>query len=221
MEKQDILNALVELRKNKKRKFNQSVDVIINLKKFDIKKESINLFLKLPHKIKDKKIGIFLDKKIENIDCILKSDFDKYKDKKNVKKLVKQYDFFISSASLMPLVATTFGKYLGPVGKMPSPQLGILTEETEKKIKELSEKIDKITRVKSKEPSLKICVGKENMEDEKIAENFLSVYKDILNSLPRKKENLKSIMIKFTMSKPIKIKSKELKSEKETKDGKK
>ena len=51
-----------------------------------------------------------------------------------MKKLVKKYDFFLASGPNMPAVATTFGKVLGPVGKMPSPQLGILPSEDEKMI---------------------------------------------------------------------------------------
>ena len=39
----------------------------------------------------------------------------------------------------------------------------------------------------------------------KIVENVLAVYNAVINALPRKKENLKSILIKFTMSKPKKL----------------
>lgn len=206
MEKAKVLSVLENLRKeNKKRKFEQTVDLIVNLKNFDIKKESVNLFLNLPHKIKEKKIAAFLTKKSNVVDTITKPQFNEYKDKKKLKKLVKEYDFFISSATLMPLVASTFGKYLGPLGKMPSPQLGIVREESEQEIKGVIEKFEKIVRVKSKEPSLKFSVGKENMKDEDISENILSAYNTILNVLPRKKENVRSVMIKFSMSKPIKI----------------
>ncbi len=206
MEKTKILEALKKLREEtKKRNFNQSIDLIINLKNFDVKKGSVNLFLELPYKVKDKKIAGFLNKKSNLIDTITKQEFDRYRDKKKIKKLVKSYDFFISAASLMPAVASTFGRYLGPEGKMPSPQLGILRQESEQEIKGVLEKFEKVVRVKSKEPSLKFCVGKENMKDEEIAENIEKAYNSIINVLPRKKENVKNIMIKFTMGKPLKI----------------
>lgn len=205
MEKEKVIKALEEIRKEKKRNFNQSVDLIINLKDFDMKKDSVNLFVQLPHKIKDVKIGAFLNKKSSIIETVTKDDFGKYKDKKKAKALAKQYDFFIASASVMPQVAAIFGKYLGPMGKMPSPQTGIITEEIEDKIREVSAKYDKIVRVKSKEPSLKISVGKENMKDDEISENIIQAYNTILNALPRKKENIRSVMIKLTMSKPIKV----------------
>ncbi len=204
MEKKSILNALVELRKGKKRKFVQTVDLIVNLRNFDVRKQSINLTIELPHKIKEKKVCAFLTKKSDLVDTILKEDFNNYKGKE-LKKLVKKYDFFISVTNLMPFVATSFGKVLGPAGKMPSPQLGILTKDDEKTIKEVLNRIDKAVKIKSKEPSLKIAVGKEDMEDEKIAENVLAVYNTVLNALPRKKEQIKNILIKFTMSKPIKL----------------
>ena len=205
---QDINKALEELRKEKQRKFNQTVDLIVNLQKFDVKKHQINLFLKVPHKIKDKKIAGFLESKNEHVDTIIPTEFNKYKDKKELKNLVKKYDFFISQASLMPKVATTFGKVLGPAGKMPSPQLGIILNADEKSIAELKEKINKKTKIKVKEPSIKISIGKQDMKNEDIIENITYVCKEIIKALPRDKENVKNIAIKFTMTKPIKIKIK-------------
>ena len=38
-----------------KKKFDQTIDLIINLKEFDVRRESFNLFITLPNKIKDKK----------------------------------------------------------------------------------------------------------------------------------------------------------------------
>ena len=52
--KEQLKKALSELRKDKERKFDQTLDLIINLQKFDPKKNSINLFVQVPHKVKDK-----------------------------------------------------------------------------------------------------------------------------------------------------------------------
>jgi len=205
MNKETILKTLKELRKEKKRNFSQTVDLIINLRNFNIKKESLNLVVDLPHKIKDKKICAFLNKGSDKVETITKNEFEK-KDTKEIKEISEKYDFFIASAMLMPNVATTFGRFLGPVGKMPSPQLGILPNEEEKTIQGVIEKVNKSVRIRTKEPSLKISIGKEEMKDEDIAENILIVYNFIIKNLPRKKENIKSILIKFTMSKPVKIK---------------
>ncbi len=205
MHRKDILEALKKLRESEKRKFNQSVDLIVNLKSFDVKRESVNLFLHLPHKVKDVKMAAFLEKNNSAIDTIPRADFDIYKDKKKIKVLIKKYDFFLSSAKLMPAVATTFGRYLGPVGKMPNPQLGVIKDETEKEIQELMNKISKVIKIKSKEPSLKFSIGKENMSDEAIADNVEYAFNNIFAALPKAKENLKSVMIKFTMTKPVKV----------------
>lgn len=204
--KEQLKKALAELRKGKERKFDQSADLIINLQKFDIKKNQVNLFVSVPHKIKDKKICAFLEVKNKNVDTITKTEFKKYSDKKELRKLVKKYDFFIAQASLMPLVATNFGRVLGPAGKMPSPQLGIIINADDKVIDELKSKINKSIKIRTKEASLKISVGKQSMKDEEIIENIITIYNAILKVLPREKDNIKNIEIKFTMTKPQKIK---------------
>ena len=43
--KQDLEKALQELRKEEPRKFDQTVDLIINLQKFDVKKSNVNIFV--------------------------------------------------------------------------------------------------------------------------------------------------------------------------------
>jgi large subunit ribosomal protein L1 len=204
--KENLKKALNELRQEKERKFDQSIDLIINLKKFDVKKSNINFFVSVPYKIKDKKIAAFLDSKKENIETITGLEFRKYSDKKILKELVKKYDFFIAQASLMPKIATTFGKILGPLGKMPSPQLGIIANTDDKIISDIKEKINKSIRIRIKEASIKLCVGKQSMKDKEIIENILIIYTSVLKNLPRNKDNIKNVKIKFTMSKPKKIK---------------
>ncbi len=206
--KEELKKALLELRKEEKRKFDQTVDLFVNLQKIDLKKTQLNFFVSVPYKIKEKKICAFLEVKNKNVDTIVKSDFKKYSDKKLIKKLARDYDFFIAQASVMPLVATTFGRALGPTGKMPSPQLGILMNVDDKSILELKEKINSSVKIKLKEASIKVAIGKESMKDEELIENILTVYNALLKNLPRNKENIKNIEIKFTMSKPQKIRLK-------------
>jgi len=205
---EQLETALNELRKDKERKFDQSVDLIINLQKFDIKKNPVNIFISVPHKIKEKKICAFLEVKNKNVDTITKSEFKKYSDKKELKKLVKKYDFFIAQASLMPLVATNFGRVLGPASKMPSPQLGILMDADDKALSELKTKINNSVRIKTKEASIKISVGKQSMKNEELIENIMGIYNSILKNLSKGKDNIKNIELKFTMTKPQKIKLK-------------
>ena len=142
-EEQSFLNAIEKIKSSEKKvNFDQTVDLLINLKEFDVRREAFNTFIPVPNKIKDKKIAGFFEKDSKIIDAIKKDQFSKYKDKKDIKKLIKNYDFFVANAKLMPAVATSFGRVLGPVGKMPSPQLGILPVEEDKAIEAMVNKIN-------------------------------------------------------------------------------
>ena len=202
-------NFLKEIEKikssDKKVNFDQTVDLIINLKEFDVRREAFNIFIQVPNKVKDNKIAGFFEGDSKIIDSIKKEQFSKYKEKKDIKKLVKEYDFFVANAKLMPAVATSFGRVLGPVGKMPSPQLGILMDVNDKTVKELKEKINSSVKIRTKEASVKMAIGKKDMKDEDLIENIMTVYKTLIKELPRDKENIKNVEIKFTMTKPIKI----------------
>jgi large subunit ribosomal protein L1 len=203
---EQLKQALEQLRADaKERKFDQTVDFIVNLQKYSLKKNPINAFVTIPHKAKDKKVAAFLDGNSDLIDTIPLADFKKYNDKKKLKTLVKKYDFFIAQGSIMPKVATTFGRVLGPAGKMPSPQLGIILNADEKTLDELKKKINTSVKIRAKESSIKLPVGKVSMADDDIVENIMSIYNEVLKHLPREKENIKNIEVKFTMSKPIKI----------------
>jgi large subunit ribosomal protein L1 len=201
----ELKEAIKELRKEEKKKFVQSVDLIINLKGVDAKKDSISAVINIPHIIKEKKVCGFLSAKSDLVRTITQPEFAHFKDKKELKNLVKQYDFFIASAKLMPSVATVFGKVLGPAGKMPSPQLGVLMNEDANAIKQLLERISKSIKVRVKEASVKVVVAKEDMSDENIIRNIEAVYAGIVNALPTKKENVKNVMVKLTMGKPLKV----------------
>ncbi len=203
-DEQNFLKAIEKLRTSKKKvNFDQTIDLIINLKEFDVRRHAFNLFVQVPNKIKDKKIAGFFEKKSSLIDTIKKEEFVKFKEKKDIKKLIKKYDFFVANAKLMPAVATSFGRILGPAGKMPSPQLGILPSEDEKILKAIINKINSNIRIVVKEPSIKAGIGKESLTNEQILQNAVAVYHRILEALPRKKDNIRNIKIKLTMDKPV------------------
>ncbi|MGA2130308.1 MAG: hypothetical protein ABSG05_01685 [Candidatus Pacearchaeota archaeon] len=204
----ELENALVELRKNEERKFNQTVDLILNLQKFDPKKNQINIFVNVPFRIKDKKICGFFETKQKSVETITPSDFKSYSEKTALKKLVKRFDFFIAQASVMPKVASTFGKVLGPAGKMPSPAMGILMDVSDKEIEEIKEKISNSLRIRIKEPSVKLAIGKQSMKDKEIIENVMTVYNAVLKVMPKGNDNMRNIEIKFTMTKPQKVRIK-------------
>lgn len=204
MSEEKFLEAVKKLRTSEKKvNFDQTVDLIVNLKDFDVRREAFNIFIPLPHKVKDKKIAGFLEKDSKLIDTIKQVEFPKYKEKKDIKKLIRNYDFFVANAKLMPAIATSFGRVLGPVGKMPSPQLGILPNEDENMIKAIIDKINSTIRVRVKEPSIKVAIGKQSLKDEEIAGNAFATLSKILEQLPRKKDNIRNVKIKLTMDKPV------------------
>jgi len=205
MEVTSIEKALVELRKDEnKRKFIQTFDLIVNLKDFDVRKESVNTFITLPNS-SEKKICAFLEKKVEGVEVITKEGFKKYDSPKEIKRLAKKYDFFIASAPLMSLIATQFGRVFGPAGKMPSPQAGIVAQEKPEMIKAEIEKMKKMIKIRTKEKSIKISIGKEDMQDLELKDNIESAISSLEKVLPKGKDNVKNILIKLTMSKPVRV----------------
>ncbi|MEM4330792.1 MAG: hypothetical protein QW273_02175 [Candidatus Pacearchaeota archaeon] len=199
-----LKEAIKFLRTQEKRNFNQTLDLIINLKKYDARKQPINSFVYIPHPI-EKKIAAFLTRKFNFIDVITKEEFDLFKTPREIKKLAKKYDMFIAAAPLMTLIASKFGRALGPAGKMPSPNLGVVTKEDEETIKQVLEKMKKAVKVRTKERSIKVAVGKESMSDEELEENIKTAIASIIDLLPQKKENVKNVLIKFTMTKPVQV----------------
>ena len=199
-----IEQALQELRKAKKRKFSQTLDLIVNLENYDARKQQINTFVKIPNP-SPKNICGFLTKKTKLVDTVTKEEFDKFKTTREIKKFARKYDFFIAAAPLMSAIATKFGRVFGPLGKMPSPQGGIIPVDNDDSIKAMVEKMKNMIRVRTKEKTIKIAIGKDDMSDEKLKQNIESVLQSIEAILPLKRDNIKNSMIKFTMTKAIKL----------------
>jgi large subunit ribosomal protein L1 len=200
----ELNDVLKELKAEKKRKFTQTVDLVVNLQNFDVRKEALNTFLNVPNPM-EKKIGAFLTKKSKVVPTITEMDFDKYKELKDIKKLAKEYDFFIAVAPMMSKIATKFGRVFGPLGKMPSPQAGIIPQDSDDVVEKMVEKMKGVIRVRNKEMSIKVAVGKEDMDANKISENVEAVLKQLEAKLPRGRDCIKNVLLKFTMTKPIKF----------------
>jgi len=215
MDKEQIQSALLKTKDiSEKRKFRQSYDLIINLQGLDPKKQEhqIDAFVTLPHS-RGKKVkvcalvGPELEEQAKGLcDLVIMSDnFEKYKDKKEQKKIANNFDFFIAQANIMPKVATAFGRVFGPRGKMPNPKSGCVVPPNAN-LRPLYEKLQKTIRLSSKSAPLIQCgIGKEDMSDKDVAENALTVYQSLLNVLPNDKHNVKGTYIKLTMGKPVKV----------------
>ena len=51
-----------EAKRREKRKFDQTIDLIVNLKEFEVKKNSLSVFVQVPHRIKEKRVAVQIKK---------------------------------------------------------------------------------------------------------------------------------------------------------------
>ncbi len=213
MDKNSFLKALEEAqKKSKKRRFVQSIDLIINLGGSDIKKQgNINIFVILPHK-KSKKATVCalvdedLAKQARGVfdRTVTKQEF-RTLDKKTLKSIA-QCDFVVAEATLMTDVAKFFGKLLGPKGKMPNPKTGCVVPPNAN-ILQVYEKLQNLVKLDTKnESSIKCSAGDEGMDRDKLCDNMEAVYNAVMHALPDGVHNIKEVLVKLTMGVPVQVK---------------
>lgn len=214
MDVKQVQDALKKAREQgKKRNFSQTVDLIITLQNLDLKKpeQHVDTYITL-HYPRGKQIkvcalvGPELKDEAEKIcDKTLHVDDFGSIDQKKAKKLAEDYDFFIAQANMMGKVATTFGKILGPRGKMPNPKAGCVVPP-KAGLKPLYDKLQKTLRLTAKTALMIQCfVGSESMKDEEVIDNIMTTYKSLINVLPGHENNIKTMYLKLTMGKPVKV----------------
>jgi len=205
-----FLEKIKEAReKSKKRKFTQSWDISINLRGIDLRKPEsrLNLEFVLPEgRGKENKVAVITDsleaeaKKSADL-VIKKSEIDSLvKNKKKLKQIANEYDFFLGEVSLMPVIGKSLGLVLGPRGKMPKPIPPKISVE------HLVKRAKKTIKVVLKEsPVIHTSIGTEDMPEEKVAKNAEALFDFVVDKLPKGRNNIKSVFIKLTMGKPIKL----------------
>jgi len=215
MERAQILEAIKKAKVSEvKRNFVQTIDLVVNLKEIDINKEEgkIEEFVILPGgRAKPAKICALVgpelkDQALKLCDlAIISEDFSKWNDARKIRKLAREYDFFIGQTNIMPEVAKTFGRFLGPLGKMPSPKGGHMVPP-KANLETLVRNLKNTVKVAiKKSPVFQCNVGKEDMPEEKIAENILAVVERVKSKLPKAQHNIANIIIKTTMGAPQKV----------------
>lgn len=212
MDSEQVIKALEQLQSQPKRKFVQSYDLVINLKGIDVKSKPQDFFITLhyPHK-KNVKVAAFVDQELTEqagkyCDMAIKeTDFVTYKDKKLLKKLAENYDYFIAQATLMPKLAAVFGRVLGTKGKMPNPKLGCVVPPNAN-LEPLIKKLRQTVRLQAKKATNMQClVGKEDQPREQVVDNVLTIYNTVVKQLPNDVQNIKNVELKLTMSKPVRV----------------
>jgi len=212
LDNKKLLQAVKEVKeKTEKRKFAQSIELVVNLKDIDPKKPE-NKFqesIELPYPPgKENKVCVIasgemaLRAKREGADLVIQRDELEALagDKKRGKKLASAYDFFIAEAPLMPLIGRTLGTTLGPQGKMPTPVPPTAD------IKGQIERLRKTALLRMRaQPVLQCRVGNEKMSNEEIAENIQATIRRIEGKLKRGIKNVSSVYLKMTMGSPVKV----------------
>ncbi len=195
--------------KGKGKNFRQSIDLIFNLKEFDVKdqKNRINQDVVLPKGLgKDVSVCVIatgdlaLRAKDAKAGVLTREDLNALgNDRKKVKELAKEYDYFVAQADMMPLVGRTLGSVLGPRGKMPKPVPP--NANIEAVLNRLSRTVT--VRTQRDQPIISSCIGTEAMEDKELAQNLTAVVESVERSLPRADQNIASVVVKTTMGPPV------------------
>ena len=208
-----ILGSVKEAKsKTEKKKFVQSVELVINLRDIDMKKpeSKIQELIELPYPaVKQINVCVIASGELASkakkagADLVIeRSELEAMAgDKKKQKSLVKAYDSFIAEAPLMPTVGRVLGAVLGPKGRMPTPVAPTAN------IADIIEKQRKTVLVRLRgQPLLQCRIGTEDMPDEHIAENIQVIMRRLEPKLKRGLKNIRSIVIKTAMGPPIEIK---------------
>ncbi len=200
----------------KQRKFKQALELIMVFKDIDVKKGfAINETVQLPNQTSSPALvcvmasgDIGLKAKNAKADKVIDSDEINRlgANKRDSRKFINKYDFFLADTKLMPVVGKVLGQLLGPRGKMPTPvpfnaPIESLLQRFRSSIK---------VRVRSS-LSMSCKIGDETMSDEDLAANASTVISSVEKKLPTGDRNIKNILLKTTMGKIVKEKYREKK----------
>lgn len=192
-----------------KRKFKQTVELAINFKgiNFSDQNNRLNLSVVLPNgRGKVSKTAVFATEK-GVIDEAQKNGIEVINgeaipeianDKKRLNSLLTYT--LLAQPSLMPNIARYLGQFLGPRGKMPKP---VLPGTSLRKLAQESSNQITIKTSGKFLPTVHCPVGTEDMEPERIFDNIKSVINAVLGKVS--KNNIKSVYVKLTMSKPMRL----------------
>ena len=193
---------------DKERKFKQSIELIMVFKDIDVKKGfSINETIQLPKTNSPAAICVMasgdmgLKAKKAKADKVIDNDelTRLAANKRESRKLINSFDFFLADTKLMPVVGKVLGQLLGPRGKMPTPV------PFNAPIDSFLERFRSSVRVRVKNSLSMSCkIGDESMEDAELASNAHAVLSGIEKKLPNGDKNIRKILIKTTMGKLVK-----------------
>jgi len=193
---------------SKERKFTQAIELIVNFKDIDVKKGfALNEVVQLPKTSSPATVCVMATgdmgtkAKAANADSVIGTEeLDKFAaNKRESRKFINKYDFFLADTQVMPVVGKTLGQLLGPRGKMPTPV------PFNADIVAFLARFRTSIKVRSRASLSVSCkIGDVTMEDSDLAINAHTVLAAIEKKLPNGEKNIRKIMIKTTMGKPVK-----------------
>ncbi len=201
------------LENSKERKFTQSVDLIVNFRAIDFSKPEnrINVEVHLPNsRGKEPKVCLFAEDALAKasqgkVDRIITKGqiAELAKDKKALKDIAEEFDFFFSEPQLMAEIGKTWGMVLGPRKKMPKP---LLPNQSIEAIAKRAKSMITVSNAKGKfMPVVHTAIGSATMPLNEIVDNGFAVYEAVKVKLEKGDVNIKSIFVKTTMGSPIKV----------------
>ena len=192
----------------KERKFKQSLELIVNFQDIDVKNGfALNEVVQLPKTSSPATVCVMATgdmstkAKQAKADAVVGTEeLDKFAaNKRESRKFINKYDFFLADTKVMPVVGKTLGQLLGPRGKMPTPVP--FNAPIESFLDRFRSSIKVRTRASL---SLSCKIGDESMEDADLAVNAHAILSAVEKKLPNGERNIKRVMIKTTMGKPVK-----------------
>ncbi len=193
------------------RKFQESVDLAINLHNIDMSQPAnrVDEELILPHgRGRQTKIAVFADGETALLaeqagaDLVIPSeDIENLaEDKKHARVIADEYSFFIAETHLMPSIGKNLGPVLGRRGKMPQP----LPPSAD--IASIINRLRGLIRIRSRDRlTFHLAVGSIGMEPQQIAENIEAIVTKLEQTLKDGKQNLKSVYVTTTMGPAVKV----------------
>ena len=201
------IEAIKLLKENSYVKFNESLEVAINLK-LDTKKTDQNVrgILSLP-KGTGKKIRVAVMAKGEKAKEAGDAGADIVGDDDLAQQVTNgkiNFDLLIATPDMMPTVGK-IGKILGPKGLMPNPKLGTVTQDVRKAVS--NAKAGQVQFKNDKAGIIHAGIGKLNFTEEDLLQNLKSFYTSISKSKPDavKGSFIKKVSIASTMGFGLKI----------------
>ena len=193
---------------SKQRKFKQSVEMIIVFKDIDVKKGfALNEVVQLPKTSSPATVCIMATgdmgqkAKQAKADAVVGTEeLDKFAaNKRASRKFINKYDFFLADTQIMPIVGKVLGQLLGPRGKMPTPV------PFNASIESFLQRFRSSIKVRARATLSMSCkIGDESMDDADLAINAHAVLSAVEKKLPSGEKNLKRVIVKTTMGKPVK-----------------